>query len=113
MQKALLLSAMSLLFRHEQAGLKFQIEQTASQAHGRVGVACALPGHVLACDVNADAKFPMQSVYELPIAMAALHAIEQGRFTIDQRIRFERSDLNIARSTQPLAGHVSEWRCRS
>lgn len=102
MRKALLLLAVPVLFGREQAGLQSEIERIASQAHGHVGVACALPGRTLACDVNADSDFPMQSVYKLPIAMATLHAIQQHRFTIDQQIQFERSDLISPSQHSPL-----------
>jgi beta-lactamase class A len=68
------------------------IAPIAAQAHGRVGVACSLPGKTLDCNVHAADAFPMQSVYKLPIAMAMLHAVEQGRFTLDQKIRFLPSD---------------------
>jgi beta-lactamase class A len=68
------------------------IARIAAQAHGRVGVACSLPGKTLDCNVHAADAFPMQSVYKLPIAMAMLHAVEQGRFTLDQKIRFLPSD---------------------
>lgn len=75
------------------AQLQTQIARIAAQAEGRVGVACSLPGKVLACDFHATDALPMQSVYKLPIAMAALHSVEQGRFTLDQKIRFLPSDL--------------------
>ena len=35
----------------------------------------------------------MQSVYKLPIAMAALDAIEHGKFTLETEVRFHPSDL--------------------
>lgn len=75
------------------AQLSNEISRIAAQAHGRVGVACSLPGRVLDCAQHADAPFPMQSVYKLPIAMATLHAVEQGRLSLNQPIRFLPSDL--------------------
>ena len=82
--------------------LKDKIERIARQAHGRVGVACSLPGSALDCNVNADAKLPMQSVYKLPIAMAVLHAAEQGKLTPDQKVRFLPSDLISPGQHSPL-----------
>ncbi len=75
------------------AQLSVDIARIAAQAHGRVGVACALPGRALDCNLHAADAFPMQSVYKLPIAMAMLHAVEQGRFRLNQPIRFLPSDL--------------------
>lgn len=85
-----------------QPALKARIERIVLQAHGRVGVACALPGKALDCNVNAEAKLPMQSVYKLPIAMAVLHAVEQGRFRLDQRVEFRASDLISPGQHSPL-----------
>ena len=85
-----------------QSPLQAKLARIAAQAHGRVGVACALPGSALICDLHAGEPFPMQSVYKLPISMAMLHAIEQGRFTLTQTIRFLPSDLIAADQYSPL-----------
>jgi beta-lactamase class A len=97
---ALLISC--LLLNVAQTGLNTQIERTAARARGQVGVACSLPGKLLACNVHADAKLPMQSVYKLPIAIAVLHDVEQGRFSIDQKAEFRRSDLISPGQHSPL-----------
>lgn len=75
------------------AQLSAHIAHIAAQAHGRVGIACSLPGRTLDCNLHAASAFPMQSVYKLPIAMAMLSAIEHGRFRLDQNLRFLPSDL--------------------
>lgn len=75
------------------AQLQAQIARIAVQARGRVGVACSLPGTQLICDFHPDDKLPMQSVYKLPIAVTMLHEIEQGRYQLDQPIRFLPSDV--------------------
>jgi beta-lactamase class A len=41
---------------------------------------------VLDCNLNADAKLPMQSIYKFPIGMATLHAVEQGQLALSQPI---------------------------
>jgi len=84
------------------AQLSHDIARIAAQAHGRVGVACALLGRVLDCNFHAADPYPMQSVYKFPIAMAALHAVEQGRFRLDQNIRFLPSDLISPDQYSPL-----------
>lgn len=85
-----------------QAQLSTDIARIGAQAHGRVGVACSLPGRPLDCNFHAADSFPMQSVYKLPIVMAALHAVEQGRFRLDQNIRFLPSDLISPDQYSPL-----------
>ena len=100
---ALLLSiCLFLVSPLSHAQLREQIARIAAQAHGRVGVACSLPGKALGCDFNADAAFPMQSVYKLPISMAMLHAVEEGRFTMAQKVRFLPSDLISPDQYSPL-----------
>jgi beta-lactamase class A len=74
------------------AQLSAELARIGARAHGRVGVACVLPGKSLDCSLHAADAFPMQSVYKMPIAMTMLHAIEQGRFTLDQKVRFLPSD---------------------
>jgi beta-lactamase class A len=88
------------LSAHAQLGV--QIARIAAQAHGRVGVACALPGQMLDCNLHASDPFPMQSVYKLPIAMATLHAVEQGRLNLTQNVRFLSSDLIAPDQYSPL-----------
>jgi beta-lactamase class A len=75
------------------AQLSIEIARIAAHAHGRVGVACSLLGRDLDCNFHANEAFPMQSVYKLPIAMATLHAVEQGHLTLNQPVRFLPSDL--------------------
>ena len=82
--------------------LHSQIATEAAKARGRVGVACSLPGATLDCNYNADARLPMQSVYKLPIAMAALDAIEHNKFTLDTPVRFRPSDLISPDQGSPL-----------
>lgn len=84
------------------AQLSAQVARIAAQAQGRVGVACSLPGKALDCGYNASAAFPMQSVYKLPISMAMLHAVEQGRFTLAENLRFLPSDLISTDQYSPL-----------
>jgi beta-lactamase class A len=84
------------------AQLSHEIARIAAQSHGRVGVACALPGRALDCNFHAADPYPMQSIYKFPIVMAALHAVEQGRFRLDQNIRFLPSDLISPDQYSPL-----------
>ena len=68
--------------------LRQQVRAIAEDAHGRVSVSCALPHSALNCDLNPTAHPPMQSVFKLPLAMMVLHQVEQGKFKLDQLIRF-------------------------
>ncbi|MGV2449145.1 UNVERIFIED_CONTAM: CGA/CIA family class A beta-lactamase [Ralstonia mannitolilytica] len=42
---------------------------------------------------NADKKLPMQSVFKFHIAAAVLNAIDQGKLSLDQKIKLDQSNL--------------------
>ena len=82
--------------------LQKQIQAIAVEARGTVGVACALPGTKLDCDLDAREHPPMQSVFKLPLGMTVLHLIEQGKFSLDQEIRFLPEDRILPHVYSPL-----------
>jgi beta-lactamase class A len=85
-----------------QEALQKQIKDIAKNAQGKVSVACSLPGTALNCDVDALSHPPMQSVFKLPLAVAVLHQVEQGKFSLDQPIRFRKEDLILPKPYSPL-----------
>src|ERR1700674_2790001 len=85
-----------------QTALQQQIRALAAEARGKVAVACSLPGSALNCDLDAHAHPPMQSVFKFPLALTTLHLIEQGRFSLDQAVRFWPSDRILPRTYSPL-----------
>lgn len=85
-----------------QSPLQQKIRAIAVDAHGKVSVACSLPGSNLDCDLNAHAHPPMQSVFKFPLALTVLHQIEQGKFSLDQPIRFLPSDRILPHTHSPL-----------
>lgn len=82
--------------------LRQQVRTIAAQAQGRVSTACWLAGSNLNCDMNAHGHPPMQSVFKLPLAIAVLHQVEQGKFKLDQPVRFFPSDRILPRAYSPL-----------
>jgi len=73
--------------------LRKQIEQIASAAKGRVGVAAEVLETGESVALNLHEHFPMQSVYKLPIGMAVLAQVDNGKLTLDQMVRVETSDF--------------------
>lgn len=82
--------------------LSSQIRAIAAEAKGSVAVACALPGSALHCDLNARARPPMQSVFKLPLAMTALHQVEEGKLLLDEPVRFLAEDRILPHVYSPL-----------
>ena len=89
-------------------GLLQEIEKIAAEAQGKVAVACSLPGAKLKCGLNEKSQPPMQSVFKLPLAMAVLHAVEQGQFRVDQPIRFTKPDRFFPKTHSPLQDKYPE-----
>jgi beta-lactamase class A len=84
------------------AQLNRDIKRIAVQAHALVGVSCSLPGVALDCNLNANEKLPMQSVYKFPIGITILHAVEQGRLALSQPVEFLPSDAVRPGQHSPL-----------
>src|SRR5215469_11114218 len=91
-----------------QQPLQRQIRTIAADAHGKVSVACSLPGTRLNCDLDPSAHSPMQSVFKLPLGLTILHQVEQGRFALDQPIPFQKSDLILPKPYSPLQDKYPE-----
>jgi beta-lactamase class A len=91
-----------------QQPLQQQIRNIAADAHGKVSVACSLPGSSLNCDLNPNAHPPMQSVFKLPLALAVLHQVEQGKLSLDQSIRFLPEDRFLPHAYSPLQDKYPE-----
>ena len=86
--------------------LRNQLAAVAGDSGGTLRTACAFaPGsrHApLACDRDAEAHPPMQSVFKLPLGLYVLHLVEQGKLQLDQPVRFEQADLFVPRAYSPL-----------
>ena len=91
-----------------QEPLRHQIRAIALDAHGKVSVACFLPGSALNCDLNPNAQPPMQSVFKLPLALAVLHQVEQRKLSLDHAVRFLPQDRILPHVYSPLQDKYPE-----
>ena len=82
--------------------LQKQIEQIATAAKGRVGVAAEVLETGESVALNLHEHFPMQSVYKLPIGMAVLAQIDNGKLTLDQMVRVKTSDFVRVGQRSPI-----------
>jgi len=73
--------------------LQDRIEQISLTAQGRVGVTATVLETGESVTLNGSQRFPMQSVYKFPIAMAVLAQVDHGKLKLDQKIRVEASDI--------------------
>ncbi|HET9768908.1 MAG TPA: class A beta-lactamase [Thermoanaerobaculia bacterium] len=110
---ALVLSA-PLLTTQPVPPLVSSFARLAEPAGGRVGVAVAiLEERDEPLGWQSGYTYPMQSVYKLPIAMAALHEVEAGRLTLATEVRVAKADLapaiarSVLRERHPEGGTVT------
>jgi beta-lactamase class A len=82
--------------------LRNQIERIASVAKGRVGVAAEVLETGESIALNPREHFPMQSVYKLPIAMAVLAQVDNGKLQLEQPVRVEKTDFVRSGQHSPI-----------
>ncbi|MFD2571854.1 class A beta-lactamase, subclass A2 [Spirosoma soli] len=88
--------------RQSVSKLRNQIEQLTQRAQGRVGVAATVLETGESVTLHGDEPFPMQSVYKFPIGMAVLHQVDQGKLTLTQTIRVDKSEYVSERQHSPM-----------
>ncbi len=73
--------------------LQKQLEEIARVTNGPVGAAAieVETGEVVA--LNGKQRFPMQSVYKLPIGMAVLHQVDNVVLKLEQKVNVSPADL--------------------
>ena len=85
-----------------QMPLQAKLSSIATEARGKVQVACSLPGTTLSCDLDAQAHPPMQSVFKLPLTMAVMsRLVETGKMGLDAPVKILPSD-RFAPTYSPL-----------
>lgn len=79
--------------KRQTADLQRRISEIAQNSKGRVGVAAMLLETGESVALNGGERFPMQSVFKLPIGMTVLREVDTGKIKLDQSVRVEKSDL--------------------
>lgn len=78
----------------QQAKLRSEIETISKQANGIVGVGIMDLKTRETLLINQDHKFPMQSTFKFPLAMAVLDLVDKGKYKLDQKIHVTRAQLD-------------------
>jgi len=95
------------------AVLQKHFESIAKDANGKVGVAVELLETKESALLNGQEKFPMQSVYKLPVGMAVLHQVDEGTLRLEQLVRVTTNDFvtkmqhSPIRDAHPLGAELS------
>lgn len=76
------------------SALRTQIKEMATEAKGRVAVSAFLleTGEGVAL-LNPQERFPMQSVYKLPISMAVMKLVDAGKLKLTDKITIGKNDM--------------------
>lgn len=82
--------------------IESEIKKIANDAQGRVGAGLMLAETGETSWLNADEKFPMQSVYKLPIAMATLAKVDEGLISLDSMILVKKDDFITKKQYSPI-----------
>src|SRR5258708_34846771 len=69
--------------------------QVRNTAKGNVGVGVQVVETGEQWFFKGDERFPMQSTYKAPIAVAVLHQVDEGTLTLDHLIAIHRTDLSV------------------
>jgi beta-lactamase class A len=73
-------------FAQKTESLRQKIQQIVATKNATVGVAIMGPDKKDTVSVNADSRYPMQSVFKFHIALAVLADIDKRRFALNQKI---------------------------
>ena len=73
--------------------LRTMIERIVESADGTIGVAIRGVENNDTLTINGSDRFPMQSVYKFPLALAVLSRVDNGALSLDQQIFVKKDDL--------------------
>lgn len=77
----------------QQLSLKSQLNTIIQSKNASIGIAVQGPGDQNAIIINANHRFPMQSVYKFPLALAVLKQVDEGKLALNQKIKITKADL--------------------
>jgi len=102
----LLLLLFIILFIHAPAyaqmdSLRGKIELIAEKAKGDVGVCIIGLENNDTITFNGNGRFPMQSVYKFPVALAVLNQVDKGILSLDKKIFVKKKEL-LSKTWSPL-----------
>ena len=86
----------------EDEDLQAKVAEIGAEAKGKLGVFALLMEEDRAVSFNGNERFAMQSVVKLPVTMLVLQQVTEGKFKLDQKIKFTTEDLANPNQRSPL-----------
>lgn len=82
--------------------LAAEVQKIVNEGRGRIGVDAVVLETGESVSLGETDHYPMQSVYKLPIAMAVLKQVDDGKLTLDQKVRVEKAEYVREGQHSPL-----------
>ncbi len=81
--------------------LRARLSPIVSSIGARVGVAVVGIESGDTLSIDGSGKYPMQSVFKFPLALAVLHRVDEGGLSLDKMIHISKADL-LPRTWSPM-----------
>jgi beta-lactamase class A len=91
----------------DKSSLQAEISKIAAALDGKVGISIVNLKTKERIVVNENQRFPMQSVYKFPLAMAVFEQIDNGKFGLEQKMKMSKADL-LPNTHSPLRDKYPE-----
>jgi beta-lactamase class A len=79
-----------------------ELQKIANESNSRVGVDAVVLETGESVSLDGAGQYPMQSVYKLPISMAVLKQVEEGKLKLDDRVKVGKEEYVRAGQHSPL-----------
>jgi beta-lactamase class A len=73
--------------------LREELAEIAAGVHGRVGIAVVGIESGDTLTIDGSGRYPMQSVYKFPVALAVLQRVDSGTLSLEQKLHLTKADL--------------------
>ncbi len=87
--------------RAQDQSLRTRLSRIVSSIGARVGVAVVGIESGDTLSIDGSGKYPMQSVFKFPLALAVLHRVDEGGLSLDKMIHISKADL-LPRTWSPM-----------
>src|SRR5687768_15352871 len=90
---AIAITARLLAAEPDLSALQAKLDRIVKSAHGQVGLSLIHIESGARISIHGDRRFPMASVYKLPIAIELLSQIGEGKLTVNSVVPLDASDI--------------------
>lgn len=84
------------------ADLHREVGEIAKDANGKAGVYAVVIETGEWVGLNENERFAMQSIVKVPISMAVLKMVDEGKLRLDQLVSVHESDMTVANQRSPI-----------